>query len=94
MSLHNPDPQAPLKPPPLPTCGPAVRAGDGVGEPLLRRRQDAGLGVVVALPRQLARTAVPQPHKEAGHGVGDVHLVVAVQDLGQQVSTLIEPRRG
>lgn len=44
-----------------------------VGELGLRLSQDAGLGVVVALPGEVAGRAVAQPHKDGGHG--PLHLL-------------------
>lgn len=41
-------------------------------EPVLCIAQDARLRVVVALPRELARGRVAQPHVDARHGIGDV----------------------
>ncbi len=43
--------------------------GNGVGKPLLGLAQDARLGVVVALPGQLSRGAVAQPHIDACHRI-------------------------
>jgi len=41
----------------------------------LRLSQDAGLGVVVALPGQVAGWAIAQPHKDGGHGT--LHILWA-----------------
>lgn len=49
--------------------------------PNLRRRQDARLRVVVALPRQLARRAVAQPHVDGSKRLSLVHLIEAIQHL-------------
>ena len=54
-----------------------------VGQPGLGLSQDAGLGVVVALPGQVAGRAVAQPDKDGCHGMLDV-LLTSLQQVHQR----------
>mmetsp|Transcript_20853 Transcript_20853/g.62749 ORF Transcript_20853/g.62749 Transcript_20853/m.62749 type:complete len:211 (-) Transcript_20853:1862-2494(-) len=65
---------------------------DGVGEAVLSLPEDAGLRVVVALPRELAAAAVAQPHEDGGHGLRQAPLThhLPLLHLVQQVAGLVE----
>mmetsp|Transcript_8146 Transcript_8146/g.20883 ORF Transcript_8146/g.20883 Transcript_8146/m.20883 type:complete len:252 (+) Transcript_8146:30-785(+) len=71
--------------------GVGVRFGDGAGEAVLRRGEDAWLRVVVALPGDVAVAAVAQAHVDVRRGVRGVHLLtpLPVEHALQQVRALV-----